>query len=222
MTHQSDLPYLHFRGVTKCHTQACTVLETHQGAVQMLHHFCGQLLLSALCAPPNQWLCQGDHGRQTSLQELCHQSWCLHQALSLRQWVICRQCVQAITQEQPPAAFLLWHQHKFPKWDHRECNLQSLQQCVQATTPRLLPMASRHPLCPVTICPQECLPPPQQPASARGWHIKAGAFQLNSSGRQHAHIWVPSVHTSNCTCIRQHSPKTVTTYQTRPQPRTQS
>jgi hypothetical protein len=35
------------------------------------------------------------------------------------------------------------------------------------------------------ICPQKRRPPPQQPASAGGWHIKAGAIQLNSSGRQH-------------------------------------
>ena len=28
--------------------------DTHQEAVQVLHHFCGQLLSSALCAPPNQ------------------------------------------------------------------------------------------------------------------------------------------------------------------------
>jgi hypothetical protein len=63
--------------------------------------------------------------------------------------------------------------------------------------------------CSVAICPQKHNSPPQQPASAGGWHIKAGAIQLNSSGRQHeahAHFWVPSVCTSKCTCIRQHSP----------------
>jgi hypothetical protein len=49
-------------------------------------------------------------------------------------------------------------------------------------------MASRHPFCSVATCPQKCRPPPQQPASAGGWHIKAGAIQLNSSGRQHEHM----------------------------------
>jgi hypothetical protein len=39
-------------------------------------------------------------------------------ALSLRQWLICRQQLQNCMFERKSTAYLLRRQHPFPKWDH--------------------------------------------------------------------------------------------------------
>ena len=70
--------------------------SAHQEALQVLHNFCGQLLTSAICAPPSRRHCRRDDEGQTCVREICGRAWCLHQALPLRQWTLCRQLVQTI------------------------------------------------------------------------------------------------------------------------------
>jgi hypothetical protein len=53
-------------------------------------------------------------------------------------------------------------------WDLRESARKQLLHAHQR--------AGRHPLCPLTICTQECRSPSQYFTCFRGWHLKARAF----------------------------------------------
>ncbi len=58
---------------------------SHQKEVQILHCFCGPLILIAFCAPPNRQFCCRDHACQATIWKVCSQARCphLHPMLSL-------------------------------------------------------------------------------------------------------------------------------------------
>ena len=103
-------------------------------------------------------------------------------------------------------AHLLRRECPFPKWHCRALYLQSLGECVQAAAPHTRSLAAGSALCPMAICPAQCRSPPQHPAGARGRHIKARAFQLNSCWWKYeacAHLRLPSVRVAKRTGIWQ-------------------
>jgi len=77
-------------------------------------------------------------------------------------------------------AHLLRRECPLPKWHCRALHPRSLGEHAQAVAPRTRSLAAGSALCPMAICPVQCRSPPQHPAGARGWHIEARAFQLNS------------------------------------------
>ena len=137
----------------------------------------------------------------------------MNPALPLRQRAFLRQRFQASLPQRETTTHLLWHQCPLPKWHCRALHPQPLGERTQTTAPRTRSLATGSTLHPMAICFAQRRSPPQQSASAGGWHIKARAFQLNSSWKQHeacAHLWLPSVRIAKRTCVRQIFAKMVT------------
>jgi hypothetical protein len=67
-------------------------------------------------------------------------------------------------------AHLLWGECPLPKLHCRASHLRPLRKRMQATDPRVRPLARGGPLCIVAICLAKCSLPSQEPTSAGGWH----------------------------------------------------
>ncbi len=147
----------------------------------MHYRLCQPLQLSPLCPPPAwQWVSQNTC-RQACFWTVRGQRQSQNHALPLQQWALSWQHLPTSMPRRKAATLHLWGKHPLPKWHHQASHLRPLGKRVQAITPRPGPLARGGPLCLVAICLAHCCAPSQQRTSAGGWHIEAGAFQLNLS-----------------------------------------